>query len=194
MRWSTYYKFCISVVCIKNFHFVFRPHSLQRVKKTERYLLSLPPHHQKLLSKYRDHLQEVKRCIENNDQIIKLIIKDVAHIFENVSPNSEQTDSVRQVYLVCSMYKLFLLSYCYDRLTVSSPLVISILTIKNTCRFGPCFKMHRSQHSLQMGSIGADKFDTFEFRSLIIIFSVLFLYLKIIHLKITDILIDCYEE
>ncbi|EZA49588.1 hypothetical protein DMN91_005678 [Ooceraea biroi] len=71
----------------------YKPHSLQRVKKTESYLLSLPQHHQKLLSKYREHLQEVKRCIENNDQIIKLIIKDVAHIFENVCPTTAQVDS-----------------------------------------------------------------------------------------------------
>ncbi|XP_011500547.1 PREDICTED: UPF0586 protein C9orf41 isoform X2 [Ceratosolen solmsi marchali] len=71
----------------------YKPHSLQRVKKTERYLLSLPPHHQKLLTKYREHLVDVKRCIENNDEIIKLIIKDVTHIFENVSPTSSSTDS-----------------------------------------------------------------------------------------------------
>ena len=80
-----------------------RPHSLQRVKKTERYLISLPKHHQKLLSKYREHLQEVKNCIENNDEIIKLIIKDVAHIFENVSPASSNTDSVRSISMVCRL-------------------------------------------------------------------------------------------
>ncbi|XP_058799108.1 carnosine N-methyltransferase isoform X2 [Phymastichus coffea] len=74
----------------------YKPHSLQRVKKTETYLLSLPPHHQTLLSKYRDHLNRVKTCIENNDEIIKLIIKDVTHIFENVSPAST-TDNVRPV-------------------------------------------------------------------------------------------------
>lgn len=84
----------------------YRNHSQLRVKKTESYLLSLPAHHQKLLSKYREHLQEVKRCIENNDEIIKFIIKDVAHIFENVSPATAQTDSVREVYLVCGMYTL----------------------------------------------------------------------------------------
>ncbi|XP_011301595.1 UPF0586 protein C9orf41 homolog isoform X2 [Fopius arisanus] len=71
----------------------YKPHSLQRVKKTESYLLSLPPHHQKLLTKYREHLQEVKLCIENNDDIIKLIIKDVSHIFENVNPSNTHTDS-----------------------------------------------------------------------------------------------------
>lgn len=80
------------------FHLLYRPHSLQRVKKTEKYLLSLPAHHQKLLSKYRDHLVEVKRCIENNDDIIKLIIKDVAHIFENVTPASSVNDSVSIIF------------------------------------------------------------------------------------------------
>lgn len=74
---------------------MYRTHSLSRVKKSESYLLTLPVHHQKLLSKYREHLQEVKRCIENNDHIIKLIIKDVAHIFENVHPATAQADSVR---------------------------------------------------------------------------------------------------
>lgn len=83
--------------------FFYRPHSLQRVKKTERYLLTLPAHHQKLLSKYKEHLLEVKRCIENNDEIIKLIVKDVAHMFENVCPASATTDSVRPVSMVCSM-------------------------------------------------------------------------------------------
>ncbi|XP_043278824.1 carnosine N-methyltransferase [Venturia canescens] len=71
----------------------YKTHSLQRVKKTESYLLSLPMLHQKLLSKYREHLQEVKICIENNDDIIKLIIKDVSHIFENVSPTSSHNES-----------------------------------------------------------------------------------------------------
>lgn len=65
------------------------------MKKTESYLLSLPTLHQKLLSKYREHLQEVKICIENNDDIIKLILKDVSHIFENVSPTSSHDESVR---------------------------------------------------------------------------------------------------
>ncbi|XP_066602877.1 carnosine N-methyltransferase [Prorops nasuta] len=71
----------------------YKPHSLQRVKKTETYLLSLPFHHQKLLTKYKEHLQNIKVCIDNNDNVLKLIIKDVAHIFENVSPPSAQCNS-----------------------------------------------------------------------------------------------------
>lgn len=45
----------------------------------------------------------MKRCIENNDQIIKLIIKDVAHIFENVCPTTA-VDSVRKIYLTFFYY------------------------------------------------------------------------------------------
>ncbi|XP_011876474.1 PREDICTED: UPF0586 protein C9orf41 homolog isoform X2 [Vollenhovia emeryi] len=77
-------------------------HSLQRVRKTESFFLSLPQHHQKFLAKYKEHLQEVKRCIDNNDQIIKLIIKDVAHIFENVCPNTAQIDNTLNLRPVMS--------------------------------------------------------------------------------------------
>jgi carnosine N-methyltransferase len=66
----------------------YRTHSLQRVAKTEKYLRSLPAHHQKLLENYRQHLTEIRSCIEHNDQIIKLIIKDVAYMFENVNSTS----------------------------------------------------------------------------------------------------------
>ncbi|KAF7993206.1 hypothetical protein HCN44_006266 [Aphidius gifuensis] len=71
----------------------YKPHSLQRLKKTESYLLTLPSHHLKLLKKYRQHLQNIRLCIENNDAIIKLIIKDVSHIFENVNPACSNNDS-----------------------------------------------------------------------------------------------------
>ncbi|PNF14289.1 Carnosine N-methyltransferase [Cryptotermes secundus] len=64
----------------------YRAHSLQRVAKTEKYLRSLPAHHQALLENYHQHLTEIRACIENNYQIIKLIIKDVAYMFENVNP------------------------------------------------------------------------------------------------------------
>lgn len=96
-----YYDNSFTLLFIYNFLYfsLHRTHSLLRVKKTESYFLNLPAHHQKLLSKYKEHLQEVKRCIENNDQIIKLIIKDVAHIFENVCPSTAQVDSVRNIYL-----------------------------------------------------------------------------------------------
>lgn len=76
-----------------------RAHSLQRVAKTEKYLRSLPAHHQALLENYHQHLTEIRACIENNYQIIKLIIKDVANMFENVNPTGP-AESVCISYLV----------------------------------------------------------------------------------------------
>jgi hypothetical protein len=81
-----------------------RAHSLQRVAKTEKYLRSLPAHHQALLENYHQHLTEIRACIENNYQIIKLIIKDVAYMFENVNPTGPAES-------VC-------ISYCINKLTM----------------------------------------------------------------------------
>ncbi|XP_067002964.1 carnosine N-methyltransferase isoform X2 [Anabrus simplex] len=68
---------------ISAFNF-YRTHSLQRVAKTESYLLSLPEHHQKLLKNYRRHLREIRLCIEKNDYLIKQITRNVTNMFENV--------------------------------------------------------------------------------------------------------------
>ena len=67
-----------------------RTHSLQRLAKTENYVLSLPKHHQKLLAKYRNHLDELRTCVEHNYEIIKLITADVATLFENVKHDTGQ--------------------------------------------------------------------------------------------------------
>ncbi|XP_034946190.1 carnosine N-methyltransferase isoform X2 [Chelonus insularis] len=69
------------------------PHSLQRIRKTENYLNSLPSHHQQLLVNYREHLQQVRMCIEHNAEIIKLITRGAPCIFENVSPPNDQNES-----------------------------------------------------------------------------------------------------
>ncbi|KAL1459719.1 hypothetical protein WDU94_011676 [Cyamophila willieti] len=66
----------------------YKNYSLMKVKKNELYLESLPEKHQKLLTKYKDHLTDLKSCIDKNYEIIKLIIKDVGVMFENV-PSSE---------------------------------------------------------------------------------------------------------
>jgi len=68
----------------------YRTYSLQRLTKTESYLLTLPPHHQKLLAKYALHLEEIRTCVEHNYEIIKLIIEDVSTLFENVKHDAGQ--------------------------------------------------------------------------------------------------------
>ena len=50
----------------------------------------LPPHHQKMLAKYTDHLERLRVCVEHNYEIIKLVTADVATLFENVKHESDQ--------------------------------------------------------------------------------------------------------
>lgn len=76
----------------------------------------------------------MKRCIENNDQIIKLIIKDVAHIFENVCPTTAQVDNVRDVYLPshlllvkCSLIINEVINYLYNVIDILKYIWIFLL-------------------------------------------------------------------
>lgn len=57
---------------------------LKKIEEKERYVKSLPPLHQSLLDAYLRHLEEQKPCITHNYEIIKLIIRDVENMFENV--------------------------------------------------------------------------------------------------------------
>ncbi|XP_063238385.1 carnosine N-methyltransferase [Bacillus rossius redtenbacheri] len=68
----------------------YRSHSLQRVSRTEQYFLSLPAHHQNLLKKFQINLHNIRECVERNSEIIKLIIKDAANMFENVPLQASQ--------------------------------------------------------------------------------------------------------
>lgn len=78
------------------------------MRKTENYLSSLPQHHQQLLIKYREHLQQVKVCIEHNAEIIKLITRGAPSIFENVNPPDEH-DSVRPtLIIIIILYNIFI--------------------------------------------------------------------------------------
>lgn len=61
----------------------YKLHSLKRLFSSTKYISSLPTHHQDLLKGYRSHLDKVRVAIEHNYEIIKIIIKDVAHLFQN---------------------------------------------------------------------------------------------------------------
>ncbi|KAK7071023.1 hypothetical protein SK128_013631 [Halocaridina rubra] len=62
----------------------YRSHAHKRIKERETYLKSLPSHHREMLDSYRKHLDQQRTCIAHNAEILKLIIKDVENIFENV--------------------------------------------------------------------------------------------------------------
>lgn len=77
-----------------------------RVNKTEQYLNTLPTFHQEILVPYREHLNKVRHCIDENFQIIRKLIKNVETIFqqpnetcvkhENDASNPNMINDVRQ--------------------------------------------------------------------------------------------------
>lgn len=83
VRWSSLRPFGVSC-------FYFRSFSLQRLAASETYVSTLPVHHQKLLTSYRSHLEDIRTCVEHNYEIIKLITADVATLFENVKHDAGQ--------------------------------------------------------------------------------------------------------
>jgi len=58
-------------------------HSLRRTALSEKYFKDLPQHHQQLLPGFCQHLAALRTCIEHNHEIIKLLIADTDHMFEN---------------------------------------------------------------------------------------------------------------
>ncbi|XP_042897926.1 carnosine N-methyltransferase isoform X2 [Parasteatoda tepidariorum] len=71
----------------------YKIHSMKRLYRSTKYISSLSTHHQDLLKGYRSHLDKVRLAIEHNSEIIKVIIKDVAHLFQN----ADHTDDIKVV-------------------------------------------------------------------------------------------------
>uniref|UniRef100_A0A4Y0BFT7 N2227 domain-containing protein n=1 Tax=Anopheles funestus TaxID=62324 RepID=A0A4Y0BFT7_ANOFN len=67
----------------------YRHSSIAELKRKETFLQTLPPAHQKMLSNYQEHLQNLKRCIDVNAQVIKQIIQDANCLFQNADHNIE---------------------------------------------------------------------------------------------------------
>lgn len=81
-----------------------RNYSMGRVTSTEKYLNTLPKPHQQMLSQYRDHLNKIRYCIDENEKVIQRILQDVDKIFQNenqtvVRPDNEQIIRVREMDL-----------------------------------------------------------------------------------------------
>ncbi|XP_035220920.1 carnosine N-methyltransferase-like isoform X2 [Stegodyphus dumicola] len=67
----------------------YKLHSLKRLYNSTKYISSLPQYQQDLLKNYRSHLDKVRVAIEHNYEIIKIIIKDVAHLFQNADHSND---------------------------------------------------------------------------------------------------------
>ncbi|PZC84769.1 hypothetical protein B5X24_HaOG203759 [Helicoverpa armigera] len=58
--------------------------SLDRIHKSEKIISILPQNHQRRLEKYKTYLAKFKKCLDINNSVVHLIIKDVDTMFENV--------------------------------------------------------------------------------------------------------------
>ncbi|XP_067123936.1 carnosine N-methyltransferase [Centruroides vittatus] len=67
----------------------YRSHSIRRLHRSLKFMNTLPKFHQRVLEKYKLHLEKVRVGIEHNYEIIKLIIKDVAYMFENADHTND---------------------------------------------------------------------------------------------------------
>ncbi|XP_017850393.1 carnosine N-methyltransferase [Drosophila busckii] len=61
---------------VQNAFQYYRRYAYLRVNKTENYLNSLSNDDQRLLSKYRTHLNNVRKCIDSNQSVICEILRD----------------------------------------------------------------------------------------------------------------------
>ncbi|XP_037279774.2 carnosine N-methyltransferase [Rhipicephalus microplus] len=67
----------------------YRSYSLRRLFKVVKYVSSLPPSHQLMLKNYRQHLDRVRMAIDHNNDVIKLVVANIAHMFENVDHSDD---------------------------------------------------------------------------------------------------------
>lgn len=74
---------------------VFREQSLLRIRHKEKCLETLPYHHKKWLARYKEDLENFKKCIEKNSDFLPIVLQHAHTIFDNVycsdgTPHSEQ--------------------------------------------------------------------------------------------------------
>lgn len=70
---------------------------MNRLQYKERCLSSTPYRHQKWLVKYREDLEEFKKCIEKNYDFIPKVLQQADNIFENMYSSDVATHSETEV-------------------------------------------------------------------------------------------------
>lgn len=66
----------------------FRVHSLKRLIAAEKHYNNLPVHHRDLIPDFLANLRSIRKCTEQNFEIIKLIIAETDVMFENIHHES----------------------------------------------------------------------------------------------------------
>ncbi|KAK3514496.1 hypothetical protein QTP70_018666 [Hemibagrus guttatus] len=72
----------------------YRTHVEETLKRCERQFLSLPRRHQQLLPGFLDKLAEIRRCMECNHQVLRAIVRNCTHMFENM--DYDEDDNARR--------------------------------------------------------------------------------------------------
>lgn len=65
-----------------------------------KYINSLPEHQRQLLKSYRSHLDKVRVAIEHNYEIVKVIIKDVSHLFLNADHSNDIVSMFENILII----------------------------------------------------------------------------------------------
>ncbi|XP_066510369.1 carnosine N-methyltransferase-like isoform X2 [Hoplias malabaricus] len=73
----------------------YRTHVQERVNRTERQFRSLPQKHQRLLSGFLPNLAKIRRCVDQNYEVLQAIVQNCIHMFENIEYGEE--DNLRKV-------------------------------------------------------------------------------------------------
>jgi len=125
--------------------------SLHRTALSEKYFRDLPTHHQQLLTGFSDHLAVIRTCIEHNFAIIKLLIADTDHMFEN------RLDYFNTVSIL--LPSLSNLCYCVHAFGLSQKWLIAGMLTLGWCIF-PVLAMFVVVFALQNGAVySASEFD-----------------------------------
>ncbi|XP_048002400.1 carnosine N-methyltransferase-like [Leguminivora glycinivorella] len=106
--------------------------SLDRIQKSEKMIAKLPATHQRRLEKYKSYLTKFKKCLDVNNSVVHLIIKDVDTMFENVDHTTTDNGSNGAESFGCNYNNCEISSHKQHKMQHDVDKVVSVL--KNIVR------------------------------------------------------------
>ncbi|XP_063544384.1 carnosine N-methyltransferase isoform X1 [Cydia strobilella] len=106
--------------------------SLDRIQKSEKMIAKLPSTHQRRLEKYKSYLSKFKKCLDVNNSVVHLIIKDVDTMFENVDHTTTENGSNGTESFGCNYNNCEISSHNQHKMQHDVDKVVSVL--KNIVR------------------------------------------------------------
>lgn len=94
---NMYFVLCCFSYLILHACLFHRQHCLNRIDRNEKFLKTLPPKHQELLQTYRGRLEEFRKCVKENQELLNLIVKNVSSMFENIQPIPKEMVRLKKI-------------------------------------------------------------------------------------------------